>query len=195
MNTITEEEREYLRKAVRPMQIIVFALAMGVVTMAPLLLMLGGNLGGGAGGGGGQQPDRTLTYAALGMSVVCLVASVAVPNVIGNTGRQAVAEGRQPAVPSRRGFFANTESEIAYNSQPIGKLAGLFQTRLIVGGALCEGPALFCLIAFMLEQSPLSLAMAAFLVFCILLRFPTATRLENWIAGELEAIEQLKMRT
>jgi len=61
------------------------------------------------------------------------------------------------------------------------QLGSLFQRQTIVSVALLEGAAFFNIIACMIEHNRWSLAVAGGLVFWMLARFPTQTRVEHWV--------------
>ena len=60
------------------------------------------------------------------------------------------------------------------------RLAGLFQTRMIIGMALLDGAALFNLIAYMIDGQWFSLATAGFLLLLMGMMFPTVREFESW---------------
>lgn len=60
----------------------------------------------------------------------------------------------------------------------------VFQVRTIIGLALLEGAAFFNLVACILEHHWWSLAMAGGFVFWMLVRFPTTSSVEQWIATQ-----------
>ncbi|MFQ5734665.1 MAG: hypothetical protein ACE5KM_22250 [Planctomycetaceae bacterium] len=61
---------------------------------------------------------------------------------------------------------------------------GVYQTRLIVALAILEGAAFFNLIATISEHNWWSLAIAGVLVFWMLIRFPTRTRVDQWVESQ-----------
>ena len=171
----TDEQRQYLAKAVVPMQIIVGAMASGVMMFAVVVLAREG----------GDAPDEpTITYVALVISVASLAASFFVPNLVARAARDKMAKGQEPRLSVR--------TTVPFEAGIVGQLAKVFQVRLIITCAILEGPALFCLIAYMTEGSLIVLVVAALLFFSILSRFPTPRSLEDWIAQDLESIEQMR---
>ena len=153
--------RPELEGVTRVCQIIVFALAMGISSFAVVAIMQGLS----------REPDdtRMLTLMACGLSLVALVASAIVPRMIvaGQRRRLAAAAGPLTALPS----------ETSDQEQP---LAGLFQTKTIVGAALFEGAAFFALFAFLAESQPLALAAAGVMLLGVLSHFPVRGRVETW---------------
>lgn len=68
------------------------------------------------------------------------------------------------------------------------KLAGIFQTRMIIRMALCEGAAFFACIVWMIEGNYIALGILLGLVLIQLILFPTRNTLENWIDEQLNLI-------
>lgn len=58
---------------------------------------------------------------------------------------------------------------------------GLYQTRLIISMALCEGAAFFGLIVYMIEGHWGGLAIAAFLLIIMGTSFPTENKFREWV--------------
>lgn len=58
---------------------------------------------------------------------------------------------------------------------------GLYQTRLIVSMALCEGAALFGLIVYIVEGHWGGVAIAAFLLVIMGISFPTEHKFREWV--------------
>jgi hypothetical protein len=57
---------------------------------------------------------------------------------------------------------------------------------MIVGMAMLEGAAFFCLIAYIVEGNVLPLTAAGGLLFLMLFSFPTHDRVEEWVNGQLQ---------
>jgi hypothetical protein len=72
------------------------------------------------------------------------------------------------------------------DSQPnLETLYGVYLTRMIIGLALLEGAIFFNVVAYIIEQNWWSLAVASGLLFWMLIKFPTHTRVEHWIETQL----------
>lgn len=173
---LTESQRSYLARAVRPMQVIVGALATGVTAFLAVVLVVANN---------GPPGEPFVTYVALAFAVVAFVGWLVVPNVVTSQARRAIAEGRMP-------WFA-VRTAVPPNVGVVGQLAALFQTRLIIGSAILEGAAFLNLVAAMIEGHTLGLVVAVGLVLLLVSQFPTRERLEVWVSHELESIEQMRM--
>ena len=72
----------------------------------------------------------------------------------------------------------------------MAKLASVYQTQLMLGAVLTEGPAFLALIAYLLEGSPLALGAALALLVALIARFPTRARLEHWIEQQVQWLIQ-----
>jgi hypothetical protein len=74
------------------------------------------------------------------------------------------------------------------------QLLNVYQTRMIVGSALMEGPAFFFLIAYLTEATPWALAGGLlFGAFMAIMNFPTRERLDSWLAVQRELLEQERL--
>ncbi len=65
----------------------------------------------------------------------------------------------------------------------------LLQGKTILAAALIEGVTFFLLIAYMVEHSPISLAVAGIMIVILVLPFPTCDRTLNWIEGQLQLLK------
>jgi hypothetical protein len=161
------------------MQIVAAAMAGGVLIFLAVVVILVWQKDGG-------RPDgRLLTYIAVAFAIVAVFAWSIVPSVIAGQLRQPIVDGSA----TRRG----SKSDHGAESGNIRPLTAIYQTRLIIGSALLEGAAFFCLVAYLLERQPLSLVVAV--LFCLLLvsQIPSVARVESWVAGEVAIIEQLRV--
>ena len=86
----------------------------------------------------------------------------------------------------------------AHNSNPVwsttifGQLLSTKHAASIVGLALLEGVGFLACIACMIEHRMIVLAVVAAVVVLMLLRFPTADKLRNWIAQQADEIDLLR---
>ena len=148
---LSEPQWEPLKQHLRLMQIIVLAMAAGVLTFIGIMPFLA------AGRGGGPLP-LGLSYADVGMAIAALAVAawLVVPSLIANSMRQAIADGKPLTYRSTR--------PVAPEIGDVEPLINMYRTRLIVGGAFLEGAAFFNAIAYMLDGSPRSLGVAVLLV-------------------------------
>jgi len=163
---LTDSQRDRLWPLVRTMQIIVLALVLGTVNFLAVINFVQENEQ------NGQQNHPLLTYVAVVGAVCAIVASMLVPSIL--TGSL------------RRSFTGDSESA---DLRPIAKV---YQTLLIIRCAILEGAAFFCLVSFMLERHPISLAATGILILMLLAQFPTLSRVAAWIENELVVVEQFR---
>jgi hypothetical protein len=152
------------------MQIITFAMVMGIVIALAIFLVLVMS----------QQKPIVTEVADLQMvSIVALVLfvtnaplSVILPGLVTANGLRQLAE-----------------------SAPVGdKLLGLRQTTLIIGLTLVEGAAMVACIAFFIECHVLDLIAVGLALVLMLARFPTRNRLRAWLMRQLAVLEELRVR-
>ena len=176
---MTDLEREYLKTMARAMQVVVLALAAGVVTFGVIVTVIG------AEPPGDRQPEPSIiSYLAVAAACVALVASIAVPGLLAAIARRRIVTG-QPAMP-------NPKLTLPAELGDVGPIAVVYQTRLIVSVAFLEGAAFFNLIAYLLEGQLMSLTAAAIMLIALVSRFPTASQMTGWVEEQLKAIEQLR---
>ncbi|HEX2475589.1 MAG TPA: hypothetical protein VHK01_12630 [Lacipirellulaceae bacterium] len=181
---LTNDQREYVKLAVRPMQIIVAALATGVgiffaiVFVIPPIARLAG----------GPPAEPLVSYIAAAAGLAGIFAWAVVPRIITAGIRQSIVHGK-PAPPA--GLSQNLP--MTDERLQIRPLIAMYQNSLIVGGAILEGAAFFNLVAYMLEQQPMNLVVAGVLLLLLLSQIPTVSRLESWIETELTTIDQLRL--
>ena len=170
----SETPQQYLRT----LQIIVSALVMGLIFFAAIVLFVAPAANGRAGGPFGAP---ICSLVALLVSAMALVARAYVPRVIDAVGRQRILRG---------GGGAAGDADDRADSSGLDVLLRVYQTRLIVGAALCEGVAFFCLVAFMIERRWFVLAAAIGLILLVASHFPTARRVANWMTQQRQLIDE-----
>jgi hypothetical protein len=161
-------QREQLKPHLRTMQIIVGALAFGVVNflVVALWIVLSGN----------DPPvvPPSLTYVAIGAAVIAVVASFVVPSII--------------AGPLKRQMATD---ESASSLPVVTRHAAVYQTMLIIRCAILEGAAFFCLVSYLVEHHIAGPVAATLLLLVIVAQIPTHSRLESWIEYALVESNQL----
>ena len=156
-----------ISRDVRGMQIIAFALMMGVLIFMGITLVITQAQFNG--------PVEIMTMIGLGFAGLMAVNHVVIPKIIVATQLNQ--------------FRATTSSETA-SDQKVKRLIGIYRTGLILAMAMLEGAAFFNLIALMLDRSPASLAVVAVLIFMMAFQFPMTTRVTWWIHNELRELNQ-----
>lgn len=171
---LTDEERDHIGRMTRAMQIIVAALACGVMSFLGVVLFV---IPAAAPG------DRLLTYISAFVGFLAPVTATFVPRLIESIQREAIAAQR--ATASNAPYISESLREMT-------ALVGGYQTRLIVRCALIEGAAFFAIVAFLIERQVLSLAVAGALLLAMLSCFPTRWKVEEAVENERREIEQLR---
>jgi hypothetical protein len=148
-----------LSARVRVMQIIAGAMVLAIFALGGVMIALAANSPAPP-----QEQPPLITYIALGVTGLASVMSILVPNLLA------------ASIVQRSALQSQASGEGAGAS-----LLGAYQTTLIVGLALCEGPAILCLIAYFVERNALALGGAGVAVLIMLVRFPTEGRVRDWI--------------
>ena len=132
-------------------RIIAGALIMGVVTFACVAFFV-------AKGEPVESPMLALIGA--GMAVMSVVVRFIVPTIIVNAGKARLKE--------------------AADADQMSQLAGLYQTKMIIGIAVLEGAAFFNLVAYISEKQFWTYGVVAFLVGVMAISFPSQGQFESW---------------
>lgn len=179
---MNEPRRAALLGPVRAMQIIVVALAMGILIFAGIVVTVV------------VGPDPLQTQAGIMTSLALLFAAVAiglsfvVPRIMINASRRRIAAGTWQG-PSPGSAMPEALAELG----DAGPLVFVYQTAMIIGAAMCEGPAFFALVSTMLEESLLGLAVAGVCLLMVLARFPTISRVEDWLDAQVRTMEEERL--
>jgi uncharacterized membrane protein len=169
---LDERAQQQLDATVRTSQIILAALAMGIVMFAGVVLL--------AIPGDKPAQGNLLSTLAIAMGATNLVLSLVVPGVIAGVNRRKIASGTWLAA-ERPELEAQTD---------FGRLAMVYQVKMIIGAALLEGGCFLALCAYMIERQLPSLAVTAVLLAALLAHFPTRGRVETWIEDQLRRVDE-----
>ena len=156
---------------IRPMQIIVAAMALGCIFLGVVMMVIPSM------NEDGPPEVPLISYIALLFVGGALVMRIIISMVLTNQGRTTVVQESANLSPE----------EVA------DRFIGLYQTQLIITSALLEGPAFFLLIAFMVEGWIVCPIVAGVLVIGILTGFPTVSRVSGWIQDQIQIIEQRQL--
>lgn len=169
-----------LRTMLRIQQVIVAAMAMGVLVFLMVALAMHTT---------SDPPEMfgMLTMIATGAAVAGLAARAVVPVLIVRTQRQRIARGEwKPSAEMPGGAMIAKLG-------PDGALMMLHQLRVIVGSALIEGAAFLAIIAFFIEGSPVAAGLAVLLAASLFVQFPTQRRVAAWLAEQRQLLEEEKL--
>jgi hypothetical protein len=162
---------------VRTLQIIVLALAAGVLSFALVAFFLTG---------GGLKPWNANAWLSLLMAVISLTmipARLFVPALIVQAGRRSIASGAGEPVTRRSGVPSLPDTEE-------GKLLSVYLTQTIFGSAILEGAAFLNLVAFLQEGQLYSLILGLLLLAGLLAGVPTLHSLESWLERQLRRMQE-----
>lgn len=166
----------------RTMQIINFALVMGVVSfLAFALFQRLGN----------PQPAANadfdfLPWIAIGMLAMGAIAGPIIGMTIEKANLVKLAAGTwQPPEDSPAEHYASTEAKL---------LAGR-QTGLIIRLALVEGPAFLAVLTYFTSGSLLGLATALVALLLLIAPFPTQGRTERWLERQQQRLTEMQQLT
>ncbi len=174
---MNENPQEDLSGPVRVMQIIVLAFAMGLLFFLAIVCVV---RRGGMRGAFDAMPLFTLI--GLGLAVMMLVARAIVLQVLTTNARRGILRGASAV--------GREKSSSDLPDRAAAQLVAVYQTRMIVGLALLEGPGFLLLIVHMIERSPWSLAAAILIIFGIIAHFPTRERVAEWIEQQLSLLQE-----
>ncbi|MFT3879163.1 MAG: hypothetical protein QM703_05815 [Gemmatales bacterium] len=185
---------EAFLKTLRHLQIIIIALAAGLIVLAAVMIYMVLHLKP-AGFIGGQGPQWNgvplLTALFLGIGALNLFLSFVIPLLILKT---QTAQWAKQAKPIEGELTTWETSDLTWldrvPTETLSKLLTIFQSSRIVAVALCEAAGMMCVIAYLLEAHLPSLVMVGISIALMLIRVPTQSTLSNWVFGH---IEQLKL--
>jgi hypothetical protein len=165
-------------------QIIVAALVIGCLFFLGIVLLLKPP----AVAAGAQLPNHLLTMIAMVFVLLAIGARLIIPSVIVASARQSILKGTSPAPGTRAGD--EKLAEFLDRTGDAGRLWLAYLTRTIVGAAILEGTAFYCLITYMIERTPLALGLALGLIAALAMHLPTRSRVIHWIEDQLRILEQ-----
>jgi hypothetical protein len=184
-NADGQDLAESLKSRVRVLQIVVAALAGGVLAYAGVAIYLRTE--------GNVQPvagaASALTFAALCIVPLALFASRLLPAAVARGARQRIASGQFNLAKDPR-----TGAPDAFLTQfgDAGKLWLTYQTGTILGAAVLEGTALLSITAYLLGGHVVALGFAAGLVMVMFSSWPTAAKAARWIEEQQKLMREEK---
>jgi hypothetical protein len=166
---LSDTERNEIRPLVRSAQIVVGALALGVINFSAVVLFMSLT------NHRGEVAPPNLTHAAIIASCFAIIAAFAIPMFIAGAMGQSAANASAQA----------TSLSVAR------RLANVYFKLLVIRCAILEGAAFFCLVSYMIESNRLSMVVASILLIILLMQFPTTSRVEDRIETQLANLRQL----
>lgn len=154
---------------VRVLRIILVSLILGALVFL-IVLVNQGNVGNPE-GNRAQNPPGSMTFMAVMMTAVCLPLAFIVPKLMVRN-RILFLRRRQPADLDLTGR----------------QLLGLYQSGVIIGASLAEGPAFLSIFAYKMEGSVVGLVLAFVCLASIAIRFPRQTQVVTWLEASLRQI-------
>lgn len=187
---------EALLKTLRHLQIIIIALAAGLIVLAAVMIYMVLHLKP-AGFIGGQGPQWNgiplLTTLFLGIGALNLFLSFVIPLLILKT---QIAQWAKQAKPIEGELASWETSDLTWldrvPTEALSKLLAIFQSSRIVAVALCEAAGMMCGIAYLLEAHLASLVMVGISITLMLIRVPTQPMLSNWVFAHIERLKLAK---
>jgi hypothetical protein len=177
---MTDSQREHLAKVADTLQLVVIAMAVGVVMLGAVAVALREQ-------GVGQPGDVFFTYLSAGIAFIALVVALMVQALFGGRARRKLIAGESVRAVSMLGkpLYPDELGDV-------GLLAAVYQTRLIFAAGILEGAAIVNLADHMMAGHAINLIAAAVMLLALLSLFPTCSRLEEWIENQLTVIAQLR---
>ncbi|QDT48328.1 hypothetical protein [Symmachiella dynata] len=165
-------------QAARTLQIIYVNLAIVPSGFLAYLLVAGVNQ---------QQELGVLSIIAVVDAAAMFVAWIFAPNFLASKQRTRIADlfPEGPLEP-----FADDQSES--DSVVFQQLYGVYQYSSIIAAAILEGAIFLNLFAYFTEGHPVNLVIGGAFILLLLTSIPTASRIQNWVEGEIVAIEQMR---
>jgi hypothetical protein len=177
---LSGDQREHVQSLLRPMQIIVFALFMGLMSFLVVIVVMRV----GQPPVGQEAPRPFVSYLALVAAFVAPVAAWVVPRILAGLMRQEIIDGKSTAHLGMQ--------PVSEEMKPLHSLVAAYQTTLIVSCAILEGAGFFNVVAYLLERQQMNAIAAVVLAVLILMQFPTSGRLVSWVEDELNTIDRLR---
>jgi len=173
-----DDFQRYLGMVVRVMQIIVFALTMGVVIFGVIVVVVQGFPAAAF-----RVDGSLLGWIAGGFTAVILAVR---PIVLA-----AITTAARKGDPTAFGAGVNTAGvppfvrELQQRLPTVAHWLDTYQVRLIIGCAFLEGAAFFNLVACFVDPWIGNFAVAGALVVLLLLQFPTRDRVVDWVGQQI----------
>lgn len=162
--------QDELTPLLRTSQIVVAALVVGSATFAVIATVWAQDV---AQSGNADTP--LLTILAFAFAAMAIAARIVVPWILTAIARRKLVAGTWKPPQGKPGYLDLTG--FLEKTGDAGKMAVVFQVRLIVASAILEGAAFFALITYLIEPWWPSLVLAIVLIVGLAIQMPTRGRL------------------
>jgi len=134
--------------------------------------------------------SMVLTWLAVVVAFGAVGARLLVPSFIIASNRQAILQGTGSLMQaSSRDASVN---QLLQRTGDAGRLWLGFLAKTILSSAIVEGATFFCLVAYWVDQSPLSLGLAIAFLIGLACQFPTRAGVIRWVQEQLDLLAQLR---
>lgn len=134
--------------------------------------------------------STVLTWLAVLVAFGAVGARLLVPSFLVASNRQAILQGTG-SLRQASSRDANV-NQFLQRTGDAGRLWLGFLAKTILGSAIVEGAAFFSLIAYLVDQSPLSLGLAIVFLVGLACQFPTRAGVIRWVQGQLDLLAQFR---
>ncbi len=122
-------------------------------------------------------PLGEISYLGFAVALVSVIASIAVPRIVGPI---LVQQSKQAKLPNQ----LKTEA---------GKLTAIFQAITLIRCSILEGAAFLLLFGYLQEGHWATITLAGLMLFAIATQVPTYTRLETWVLDQQRRLAEDQM--
>jgi MFS family permease len=172
---------EFLARAIVTTRVIIIAMMVGICLFAFIVFILGLQANAPAGAAAQNAPAANGIPAVLALPFIApvLVAAYFVPGLVRKKARASLING---SWKERMETFQRSGRPAPSNETEF--LISSFQTATIIQLAICEGIAFFSLVIAMITRQPWLGLVAVIMVVVIATRFPSQSRLNDWLDRE-----------
>jgi len=180
---IDAQQQFFLGSRVRAMQIIIAAMAIGVLVFLVVAHFVHAKVG---------TIDKTheldlITHIALAYGVAALIGGPILAGALVRFGRRRLAKVGGPAT-HRAGKASGFENKGLDGHA--NQLISLLVSKTIICGAIFEGAALFLGVGYLLNRSILTAACSVIMVVALLMQMPSRDRAQRWLEEQARQIAQ-----
>lgn len=187
---------EAFRKTLSILQVIILALAAGLIVLSAVMIYMVAQVkpGGFIGGAGPQLAGWPLMTTVLdGVSFLNILLSVYLPPLFLKRMTSQWAKEAQPIAGDLTSWEASDLTWLnRVPNDSLNKLLMAFQTNRIVAVALCEAAGMISGVAYLLEANPISLVLMGMAIGLMIWSVPTQTSLSTWVFSQIERLKREK---